>query len=119
MAHFAKLDENNVVIDCVVVGNDMLNNLPFPESEPVGQAFLQSLYGNGIWKQTSYNRNFRGNYAGIGMSYLPDRDLFVFRQPYPSWVLNSDNMWSPPIPYPTDGKTYDWDENTKSWVELP
>jgi hypothetical protein len=117
MAHFVKLDENNVVVGGVVIGNDMLNNLPFPESEPIGQAFIVSLYGEGVWKQTSYNRNFRKNYAGIGMSYKPDIDAFVYPQPFPSWVLDDNALWQAPIPYPTDGKLYGWDEATQSWVE--
>jgi len=117
MAHFVKLDENNKVIDGIVVGNDVLNDLPFPESEPVGLEFIKTLFGDGVWKQTSYNRNFRKNYAGIGMSYRPDIDAFVYPQPFSSWVLDENAQWQAPIPYPTDGKLYGWDEATQSWVE--
>lgn len=78
MAHFAKLDENNVVIDVIVVSNDVIQNLPFPESEPIGVAFCQSLYGaDTIWKQTSYHANFRARYACIGEIYDPVQDIFV------------------------------------------
>lgn len=78
MAHFAKLDENNVVVDVVVVSNEAINNLPFPQSEPVGIEFLHLLYGdNAVWKQTSYNGNFRGAYAGIGFIYDPAAAKFV------------------------------------------
>ena len=73
MAHFVKLNSDNIVIDVLVVSNDDIQNLPFPESEPLGVAFLQKLFGeeDGItWKQTSYNRNFRGNYAGIGINTI-------------------------------------------------
>lgn len=78
MAHFAKLDENNVVLQVIVVNNDVLQNLPFPESEPIGVAFCQSLFGiETIWKQTSYNANFRGNYAAIGGTYDPVVDQFI------------------------------------------
>jgi hypothetical protein len=78
MAHFAKLDENNVVLEVIVVNNETLQNLPFPESEPIGVAFCQSLFGaDTVWKQTSYNNNFRGIYAGIGFTYDPAIDEFV------------------------------------------
>ena len=76
MAHFAKV-ENNIVDQVIVVSNDDCNNLEFPESEPVGQAFLASLGLSGEWLQTSYNANFRGAYAGIGFTYDPDADVFV------------------------------------------
>ena len=76
MAHFAKV-ENNIVDQVIVVSNDDCNNLEFPESEPIGQAFLASLGLSGEWLQTSYNANFRGAYAGIGFTYDPDADVFV------------------------------------------
>jgi hypothetical protein len=78
MAHFAQLDENNVVLRVIVVDNDVIENLPFPESEPIGVEFCQSLYGEDtIWKQTSYHANFRGLFAGIGLVYDPVKDEFV------------------------------------------
>ena len=78
MAHFAKLDANNVVTEVIVVNNAVVEDLPFPESEPLGAAFCQSLYGaDTVWKQTSYNANFRGIYAGIGDTYDPVNDVFV------------------------------------------
>lgn len=78
MAHFAKLDANNVVTEVIVVDNSVVEDLPFPESEPLGVAFCQSLYGaDTVWKQTSYNSNFRGMYAGIGYVYDPVTDNFV------------------------------------------
>ena len=78
MAHFAELDENNIVLRVVVVNNDVIQNLPFPESEPIGVEFCQSLYGEDtIWKQTSYHANFRGLFAGIGLVYDPVKDEFV------------------------------------------
>jgi hypothetical protein len=95
MAHFAKLDDNNIVTEVNVVGNEMLNNLPFPESEPVGIAFLTEWSGGYTnWKQTSYNANFRANYAGVGYTYDPVLDAFI-----------------PP-------KLYQWDEETQQWVEV-
>jgi hypothetical protein len=121
MAHFAKLDTNNVVTEVIVVNNAVIQNLPFPESESIGVEFCQSLYGaNTLWKQTSYNASFRKNYAGFGYSYHADIDAFVAPQPYPSWILNTDTaQWEAPVPYPTDGKMYFWDEPTLSWIEVP
>lgn len=120
MAHFAQLDENNVVIQVIVVNNDVVNNLPFPESEPIGIEFCQSLYGsNTIWKQTSYNSNFRGLYAGKNYFYRENIDKFTLPQPYPSWTWDANSeTWLSPIPYPDDGKIYFWDEATLSWVEI-
>jgi len=118
MAHFAKLNDQNVVLDVNVVNNETINNLPFPESEPVGVAFLTEWSGGYTnWKQTSYNGNFRKNYAGIGYTYDSALDAFVPPSPYPSWLLNLDTcQWEPPTPRPTDEKLYSWDEETLSWV---
>ena len=118
MANFAQLDGAYTVTEVIVVNNETINNLPFPESEPVGVAFCQSLFGaDTIWKQTSYNANFRKNYAGIGYSYDPVLDAFIPPQPYPSWLLNTSTCrWEALTPYPTDGQMYAWDEATLSWV---
>ena len=118
MAHFAKIDENNVVLDVNVVDNNTVNNLPFPESEPVGVLFLTSWSGGYTnWKQTSYNGSFRVNYAGIGFTYDPVLDAFIPPKPYPSWLLNTNTcQWQAPVPYPNDGNLYIWDEATQSWV---
>lgn len=120
MAYFAKLDAHNIVLEVVSVDNETLNNLPFPESEPVGVTFLQSIFGaNTIWKQTSYNASFRKNYASEGYLYSIDIDAFVPPKPYPSWLLNTNiAKWEAPIPYPNDGKAYIWNEQTLSWVEI-
>ena len=120
MGHFVKLDEQNLVIDATVVNNETLGNLPFPESEPVGIAFLTDWSGGYTnWKQTSYNANFRKNYAGIGYTYDAVLDAFIAPKPYPSWLLNTETcQWVPPTPYPSDGKLYSWDEATQSWVEV-
>lgn len=119
MAHFAQLDQNSIVLQVDVVNNAALNDLPFPDSEPVGVALLVSLYGPSTWKQTSYNGNFRKNYAGIGYTYDAQRDAFIAPKPYPSWVLNETTcQWEPPVPYPNDGKEYAWDEQTQSWVPV-
>ena len=121
MANFAQLDGAYTVTQVIVVNNETIDNLPFPESEPVGVAFCQSLFGlTTIWKQTSYNANFRKNYAGIGFTYDPVLDAFIAPQPYPSWLLNTATcQWEAPVPYPTDGGYYVWDEATLSWVLVP
>ncbi len=119
MAHFAKLDDNNIVLEVDVVNNSDIDNLSFPDSEPVGVAFLTQWSGGYTnWKQTSYNNNFRKNYAGIGYIYDTTLDAFIPQKPYPSWLLNTQTcQWEPPVPYPNDGKIYVWDEQTQSWVE--
>lgn len=120
MAHFAQLDEISTVTQVIVVNNAAIDDLPFPESELVGVAFCQSLYGaDTIWKQTSYNASFRKHYAGVGFVYDPVLDAFIAPKPYPSWLLNTTTCdWEPPVPYPKDGKNYYWDEATESWVVL-
>ena len=120
MGNFAKLDDQSIVIDVIVVNNETLDNLPFPDSEAVGIAFLTD-WSNGYtnWKQTSYNANFRKNYAGIGFTYDAVLDAFIAPKPYPSWLLNTETcQWQAPIPYPTDGKIYYWNEETQQWVEF-
>lgn len=118
MAHFAQLN-NNIVAQVIVVNNETLEHLPFPDSEASGVEFCKSLYGADTeWKQTSYNASFRGNYAGFGFSYDPTLDAFIPPQPFPSWKLDKKNYnWKPPVAYPKDDKSYVWDEGTKSWVE--
>lgn len=118
MAHFAKLDDNNTVIEVHVVNNNDILNLEFPASEPYGIEFLQKWSGSYTnWRQTSYNSNFRKRYACIGDVYDSQRDAFVPPQPFESWVLNEDTcIWEPPIPYPEDtSQFYMWDESTTSW----
>ncbi len=122
MAHFAKLDENNIVLQVNVVGNSTINDLPYPESEPVGIEFLTQWSGGYTnWKQTSYNNNFRIRYASIGYTYDKDLDAFIAPKPYPSWLLGPDTNWYAPTPMPTDGKPYIWNESTQSWdlVDVP
>jgi len=103
----------------IVVANKDTADANGNEVESIGVAFCQRLFG-GNWKQTSYNGNIRKNYAGIGYAYDAAIDAFVPPKPYPSWVLNTNTaQWQAPIPMPTDGKMYSWDEATQSWVELP
>lgn len=90
MAHFAQLNGNSVVLQVIVVDNAVVQNLPFPESEPIGIAFCQSLLGSTtVWKQTSYNASFRKNYAGIGFTYDPVLDAFIPPQPASDCTLDT------------------------------
>ena len=119
MAHFARIDENNIVQQVIVVDNKDTADAFGVEKEYIGAAFCERLLG-GTWKQTSYNGNFRKNYAGVGYSYDAGRDAFIPPQPYPSWVLNEGTcQWVAPIPYPGDADHfYSWDEAALSWVPV-
>jgi hypothetical protein len=117
LAHFAKLNEENIVTQVIVVANQDTADKDGVEVEAIGIGFCTNLLG-GNWKQTSYNGNFRKNYAGIGYKYDADLDAFIPPQPYPSWTLNSNAKWEAPVTYPTDGKSYNWSESTQSWVEV-
>lgn len=123
MAHFAQIDANSVVQQVIVVGNPDCLDENGNESEAVGIAFCKSLFKEDCdWVQTSYNANFRKNYAGIGFVYDKQRDAFIPPKPFSSWVLNEDTCtWEPPSLMPNDGKPYKWDEDTGEWkpVELP
>ncbi len=105
MAHFAKIDSSNVVTEVIVAEKDFIN------SGQVGDEFL--------WVQTSYNNNFRKNFAGIGSIYDKTRDAFYSQQPYTSWTLDESTcQWEAPVAYPDDGKRYYWDEATTNWKEM-
>ena len=123
MAHFAQIDENNIVTQVIVINNDSVDNLPFPQSEPVGISFCQELYGSETnWAQTSYNGNFRYHYAGSGYTFDSSsgtNGAFIPPKPFPSWLLNTNSYtWEAPVPCPDDGKIYVWDEATLSWVPI-
>lgn len=113
MAHFAELDENNVVLRVVVVhDNDA-------QTEDKGRAFCEHLFG-GRWVQTSYNGRVRKRYAGVGYSYNASLDAFIPPKPYPSWVLDTEQAdWVPPVPRPDDGGSYQWDEDQQQWRAIP
>jgi hypothetical protein len=119
MAHFAKLDENNVVLEVIVVSNDDIQNLPFPQSEAVGVAFLNSFLPAATWKQTSYNNNFRFRYADIGSTFHPECGEyggFADPKPVDNFVWDEPTCnWIPPIPYPTDGIYYYWNYKFSKW----
>lgn len=117
MAHFAQLDENNIVLNVVVVNNEVLLNENNEEVEQLGIDLLKSLHGeNTIWKQTSYNGNFRKDLADIQGTYDETNDIFIKVQPYNSWTLNNNFDWVAPVSYPDDGEIYFWDENNLEWV---
>jgi hypothetical protein len=120
MAHFAKLDENNIVVEVNVVNNNVLLDENNQESEQKGIDFLTAWSGGySNWKQTSYNGNFRKNYAGQGYTYDSERDAFISPKPFNSWVLNEGTcIWESPVAYPNDGKRYVWDEDNTNWVEI-
>ena len=113
MAHYAFLDSNNTVTE-VIVGID--------ETELIEGLDPEIWYGNfrnQICKRTSYNANYRKNYAGIGFTYDEDRDAFIPPKPFNKWVLNEDTCnWEPPVEYPLDGKIYVWNDNKGEWEEL-
>jgi len=103
MSHFAKIDDNNIVTQVIVAEKSFIN------TGILGDEFL--------WIQTSYNGNFRKNYAGIGYTYDSTRDAFIPPQPYPSWTINEDTcQYESPVACPTDGLDYTWDEATTNWV---
>jgi|TARA_Y100001951_G_scaffold99848_1_gene102402 hypothetical protein len=132
MAHFAKLDQNNIVTTVHVVHNNELL-VDGVENEQKGIDFLNTLHKtNDNWKQTSYNTEggvhklggtpFRKNHAGIGFTYDEAKDAFIPPKLYPSWILNEETcQWDAPVTYPDDdpnsNKTYDWNEETNSWEE--
>jgi len=116
MAHFAELDDKNVVKQVIVVHNNELLDENGNESESKGIDFCQSLFG-GNWKQTSFNGTIRKHFAGIAYFYDESKDAFIPPKPYESWHLDQDLLiWKAPYPRPNDGKAYFWDETNLIWV---
>ena len=126
MASFAKIGLNSKVIEVLSVHNNVLKDSNGVEQEVNGIDFLTKLTGYPIWKQTSYNTNggvhssggtpFRKNHAGIGYTYDEDRDAFIPKKPFNSWILNESTcLWESPIPYPQDNNEYKWNEQNQSW----
>jgi len=135
MAHFAELDGSNVVLRVMVINNEDCVDSDDNESEAVGAAFCDALFGGGTWKQTSYNNKVRKQYAGIGYTYDAAKNMYVMPKPHASWILDASCDWQPPIAFPSDsglvvndgsmtGKDYRWDEsayqadNSTGWVEI-
>jgi len=120
MAHFAEIDLNNIVLRVNRACNQDIANNGGEQSEQAAQHFatVSPLSQNGIkWIQTSYNNNFRKQYAGIGYTYDSVKDKFISPQPYSSWSLDANDDWQPPVPYPqnNDNQYYSWNENNKTW----
>jgi len=126
MASFAKIGLNNKVIEVLSVVNDVLHDANGVEQEVIGIDFLTKLTGYPIWKQTSYNTHggvhnnngtpLRKNHAGIGYTYDEDRDAFIPKKPFNSWILNEQTcLWNAPVTKPNDEKSYNWNEQTLSW----
>ena len=122
MAHFAELDNNNVVLRVVVVGNDCV-----PSDEHIdGETWCINFFKGGTWKQTSYNNNFRKQYAGMGYTYDAAKNKFISPQPYTSWALDANDDWQAPVTYPTittygsndplDIYIISWDEAGQKWT---
>ena len=126
MASFAKIGLNNKVIEVLSVVNEVLHDSNGIEQESIGIDFLTKLTGWAIWKQTSYNTHggvhssggtpLRKNHAGIGMTYDENRDAFIPKKPFNSWILNEQTcLWEAPSSYPIDGNMYAWNESTLTW----
>lgn len=131
MAHFAFVNNQNVVVEIAVISNDDILDDDGNESEEVGVQFCIDNYriidsSTGRWIQASYNSKIRGVYPGIGWGYSPDEDIFFYPQPFPSWT-RSGSHWNPPVPMPQDpapgwpengAKGWEWDEGSMSWIAI-
>ena len=116
MAHFAKLDSNNIVVEVLRVNNEVILKADGTERELKGKQFLNNLLGSATWVQTSYNGNFRNCMAGVGYTYDTERDAFIMPKPYPSYILNEETLlYEAPIAHPTDGTVCQWDEENQEW----
>ena len=118
MAHFARLNESNVVTMITVVSNEDLINDDGNEEEAFGIAVCESVVGPGPWIQTSYNGNFRGRYAAVGGTYDPIRDVFLPYRPYASWQLDENDEWKAPVAKPSEEGDFEWNESTQQWDEI-
>ena len=124
MAHFAELDSNNVVLRVIVISNDDVDANGGDQSstaEDFVEALVPASSGGASWKQTSYNNNFRKQYAGIGFTYDVSKNMFIGVKPYTSWTLNSSGDWEAPVTYPNDVEEGGlrvfpmWDEDNLRW----
>jgi len=121
MAYFAKLGTGNIIENVISINNSIITDANGIEQEQLGVDFINKLYKTeDVWKQTSYNRNFRKNYAGIGYQYDPQRDAFIAPKPFNSWILNETTcQWKEPVAMPTeeleDNQYYSWNEIILNW----
>ena len=121
MAHFAELDDNNVVQRVIVVGNDVTTAagpLGTNDMHVDGETWCINFFKGGTWKQTSYNNNFRKQYAGKGYTFDSAKNKFISPQPYASWTLDGNDDWQAPVTHPTDttDKIIEWDEPGQKWT---
>ena len=124
MAHFAKINSENIVTEVIVINNDVILDSNGQEHESLGVDFCKQLYGDGTYKQTSYNSNLRKNMATVGSTYDASKDAFIRPKRYSSWVLDESTCrWKPPVDHPTDSEAvggnvlYQWDESITNWKE--
>ena len=117
MAYFAKLGVGNIVEKVISINNSVITDSNGVEQEKLGVDFINNLYNTrDVWKQTSYNNNFRKNYAGIGFQYDQTRNAFIPPKPFNSWILNEDTCrWEAPVAKPQDENKYTWNESTLTW----
>jgi hypothetical protein len=121
MAYFAKLGTGNIVEQVISINNAVITDANGVEQEQLGNDFINKLYNTrDVWKQTSYNNNFRKNFAGIGYQYDQTRDAFIAPKPFNSWILNEDTcLWEAPVAMPTttleDNQYYSWNESIINW----
>jgi len=117
MAYFAKLGTGNIIEKVISINNSVITDSNGIEQEQLGIDFINKLYNTrDVWKQTSYNKNFRKNYAGIGYKYDQTRDAFIAPKPYNSWILNETTcLWNAPVAMPINDNKYTWNESTLTW----
>lgn len=125
MAHYALLDENNIVINVITGVDENILQTDLDGTQVGGSSEAwETFYATRPWfnatscKRTSYNNTIRKQYAGVGYSYDPVNDVFIAPQPYPSWSLDDNFDWQAPTPMPTDGKVYTWNESELNWEEV-
>ena len=122
MAHFAKINSDNIVEQVIVVNNNVVQDILQRDVEQLGIDFCKKLFGDETnWVQPSYNNNIRKQFAKIGDTYDKEKDKFISPQPFPSWVLDENDDWQAPTPKPEDDKSYVWNEKDKTWdiVDVP
>lgn len=116
MAYFVTLNNENIVSDIQVISDDILVGIDGNENDQNGVDFLNQLHGFHPRRIRTYKDASKRNiFASVGCSYDPNNDVFILPKPYPSWALNSDNNWEPPIPFPTDGEVHIWNEENQQW----
>ena len=120
MAHYAWINADNVVVNVTVGVDETVTQQGVGGStEAWEQFYTQTIDQEGIYiKRTSYNNKIRKQFCGVGFTYLPEADVFVAPQPYPSWTLDSNHDWQPPTPMPSTGGPYEWSEEDLVWVAI-